>query len=296
MGACVTDFLHAVSDVIASVEKFVEPALNNPANSSVIMVPEDAFLTQIERALSIRREQSQRMMGGLVLDAAKVHKQTERIDTPNREYRMPQRNILRIHHGGESQLLVAPDLIRSAIHQFRARLVSNDCPPEWQPSKIATPLRRLTTGSSAWFEEHVRTVMRKQAVCGVHSFERTIGRSSRHVAIPKNIGQIDGMGIVPAQRLIVVAEIKRLRRVHNSFTLGRDTWAFAHPSRDNYLVKFRRKLGFVAMNFQLVKDCLAGLPDFAGAKECNAIAPIFITLWPTPLTYFNGDIPVRVAY
>ena len=115
--------------------------------------------------------------------------------------------------------------------------------------------------------------------------KNSLGHGSRRVILPAECGEIDFLGYSGRDKLLIVAELKMVNAALEPKFFRDDVTAFA-GQKNSYASKFRKKVGWILNNRQLVEAAL-NIPE----GEPRGLATAMITLYPTIATIFLDDFP-----
>lgn len=152
-------------------------------------------------------------------------------------------------------------------------------PPEWLRPETQSALERLSKKASDWFERLVADFLSLRGVEGRKCKDEVQGSGSA-IPIPPDVGEIDFLGFLSSERLLVIAECKMVEdRTEPKF--WRDDLAEFVTQRDSYEIKFLKKINWVSHQKKQIVRLFKSYPG--GAYR---VAPVLLTLNP----HFVGQL------
>ena len=187
----------------------------------------------------------------------------------------------------EIKLPSGPNIAWSQVmaEECLIRLASGTCyrklPHEWRGPNTTNALDALSRRAGDWFAKHATRKLHDRGFLG-SARKRVVGARGVRLEIPDGVGEIDFLGSLPGEGIIVVMEFKMVEDLVEPFLMRDDVSEFARQPK-SYANKFRMKLRWVLENQAALSTMLCGSPD------ARPVAAVMVTMYPTIASEFIPD-------
>ncbi|MCO6042662.1 hypothetical protein NG895_01965 [Aeoliella sp. ICT_H6.2] len=209
---------------------------------------------------------------------------------PKREYRPTRRGFLELTHETGHHLAWSRRMARECLLLLRDGTIFQRFPREWRTSSTNRALGQLQNAAGKWFENEVDRNLQRAGILGRASLKKKIGVGDTSIQIPGDIGEIDFLGYLPNEALIIVVECKMVDAGHEPSLIRDDISKFAMGDKC-YAEQLRRKFDWVQNNIGPISRSLRTIIPNLPAIEPQRVAGALVTLYPTYASYFIPDFP-----
>jgi hypothetical protein len=231
-----------------------------------------------------------RLLTGFSLTKSAMEGEGRVIYKPKQEYRALRRGFFEMPHPTGPHLAWSRRMARECLFELMKGTVFQRCPTEWRGERTNKAFASLQNRTGDWFEGEVARNLASVGMHGMPSLKGGVGVGAARIAIPDAVGEIDYLGYLPADQLLIVLEDKM---VDGGFepTYFRDDISSFVTGKKPYAQQLGRKVAWVRDNLATVcnglSTALPGNPSVAPKKLAGAL----VTLHPTYASYFIPDFP-----
>jgi hypothetical protein len=242
-------------------------------------------------AINATPEAIERVLDGFVLTAANMRGEGRDLWKPLQQYRARRRGVFQFPYGGVECLLWSEGLRCETMGALMEGVSFDDFPSEWLASKKEREkLGEFTRRRGKWFEMEVARWLEAGRYPGRASFEKWTD-SGRTLRLPRELGDIDYVGLSRDERLLVVVECKMVDQGLEPASLRNELHSFIRDQKENYADKFRKRIAWARANASLLCAAVA-----AGRREAvdfrpTHVAAVMVTRYPVFASYFITDFP-----
>lgn len=255
----------------------------------VPFVHEHQLIDGIRRALSVSEETARRLLDGIALRRATMASENRVVWKPKQEYRAFARALFEFPHPSGTHFVWSRRMLEECLMQLYTRLVQKHIPPEWQVGNVMGSLEAYSSSITHSFEDTVIANMRQLNI-PAGRFGTGIGQGTHRLEIPPKIGEIDCLGYVAKEQLLIVGDCKLVKPTHEPATFRDDLDKFL-DKKGNYVDQILRKTQWVKDNAPAVSAALQSVPGFADNISVKHVAPVLITYYPAFASCFFDHVP-----
>lgn len=271
------DFIGAIKCVIENCQPV--PGPHSPPTlfvlrSAVIdgLVKSKPFRQAIDLAIS-----------GFTVSPERLKAEKRVLWNPKQEGRAYRRGFFLFPHEMGPHLAFSREMAKETLVQLVSSVCFRYLPAEWRTSTTEDGLDSLSRAASRWFEDVVHGAMRTIGIAG-QRLHREFGRLDRRkIRIPDSVGEIDFLGYLPEQKMLILVEAKMTRTGIEPRYWRDDLDQFVTGS-GSYAERFRRKVAWVSQNREVISDAL----NFGPVAE---VGEVMLTLYPCIARHFIADFP-----
>jgi hypothetical protein len=244
-----------------------------------------AFAEQFKISIPI----ASKIIDGFSITKQKLEYEDPKVFRPKREYRAYRRAFFQMSHSTGEHFTFSTSMANENLTLLMKESIFGHFPSEWLNQEIKSALGKLSNEAGAWFEKIVADNLRQLGFLG-RNYKNTIGFGSDQIQIPADVGQIDYLGYLPSENLILIVECKL---VNDSFEpkYFRDELESFIYSNNSHVKQLRRKSDWLRTNLNLICKALSSCNHIRTNVTPKTIAGAFITFLPAFATYFINDYP-----
>lgn len=231
-----------------------------------------------------------RVVAGFSITPANMTAEGRKVWKPKQEHRAFRRGFFEFPHPTGPHLTWSKAMAKECWLLLMSGLAFQKMPPEWRTTAVNKGLDKLSNRAGAWFEDVVHHNLATLGAFGAKSL-KGVGLSGNRIAVPPQVGEIDYLGYIPAEKLLVVLECKMTNGGHEPRYFKEDMYDFVTKGAKAYAPKFRNKAQWVIDNFA---DICSALGPFVKCPEQVApeqVATAIVTHLPTFASYSIPDLP-----
>ena len=154
---------------------------------------------------------------------------------------------------------------------------------------VREALEKYAAGANREFENVVIRRLKEEGMSAAR-FAKTIGRGKAGLPIPADIGEIDCLGFLPRDEVLIIGECKMVKPSNEPATFRDDLDRFL-GGKKNYVQQLHKKTDWVRRHIRQVLEALATEQGFPDGITASSLAPILITYYPTIASMFIDDYP-----
>ncbi|WKW40238.1 hypothetical protein [Enterobacter mori] len=245
--------------------------------SSVVILPKDQVISDLQRACQIDIEQATNAIHGFSVRAIKLV--DRKLFNPKQEHRVYHRGFFEFMDKDVPVLIFSKTMALESLDI----LINNTCyqklPEEWRTPAVDLQLSLLSNSAGKWFEKILENNLRQLGVKAISSVERYRWQE-KVISPPDNVGEIDFIGYVPNNNSLFIIEAKNVR-FNTEPKFFRDDLSKFVTGKKSYASKFNAKNEWVIDNLPVVVSELR-----MRGIECPKVERVFkvmITFFPTPI-------------
>ncbi len=244
-----------------------------------------AFAEQFKISMSI----ASKIIDGFSITKQKLESEDPKVYKPKREYRAYRRAFFQMPHSTGEHFTFSTSMANENLTLLMKESIFGHFPSEWLSQQIKSALGKLSNEAGSWFEKIVADNLKQLGFLG-RGYKDTIGFGSDQIQIPADVGQIDYLGYLPSENLLLIVECKL---VNDSFEpkYFRDELQSFIYSNNSHVKQLRRKSDWLRTNLNLICKALSSCNHIKTTVHPQKIAGAIITLLPAFATYFINDYP-----
>jgi hypothetical protein len=171
-------------------------------------VHREIAIFQLSKLFGLSEEAIGRALDGFSLSKENMDTEGREVWKPKQEYRAFRRGFFALPHPMGRHLMWSKEMAEECLIHLEGGVAFRHLPPEWRSSAIDRALEALSLKAGKWFENVVMDNLARVGIFGEKSLKDGIGRGSKRITIPPNVGEIDFLGYSPGERLLVIVECK----------------------------------------------------------------------------------------
>lgn len=276
------------NDCLAAIWEVVDKAKPAESGFQIPFCSREQILDALQQASGNARTSIERALSGFSITKTGLQTEQRALFRPKQEYRAYRRAFFEFPWETGLHLTWSKGMAKENYIQLVTGMLFKQCPSEWNTERIRQAIETLSNEAGRWFEAKVEALLERYRIVGRRSFRRGIGMGDDRISIPDGVGEIDYLGVLPAENLLIIAECKLVRGGLEP-TYFRDDISDFVSSSDSYVKKFSRKVDWVSDNFPAVVRSLRSEPAFPSDISPKALAPVIITCFPTFASYFIDE-------
>lgn len=264
--------------------------VNVPADGPPIpFVNLQDILEGIQADLGLSEEVAVLMMEGLSLPRNKMQAEPRVVWKPKQEYRALFRPFFQFPHATGIHLVWSSEMAKESLSFLFACLVHRHLPCEWLLGNVREALEKYAAGANREFENVVIRRLKEDGISAAR-FAKTIGRGEARLPIPSDVGEIDCLGFLPREEILIIGECKMVKPSNEPVTFRDDLDKFL-GGKKNYVQQLHKKTEWVRRHIRQVCEALATEQGFPDDITASSLAPVIITYYPTIASMFIYDFP-----
>jgi hypothetical protein len=230
-----------------------------------------------------------KIIDGFSITKQKLESEDPKVFKPKREYRAYRRALFQMPHSTGEHFAFSASMANENFTLLIKESIFGHFPSEWLNQNVKSALGKLSNEAGSWFEKIVADNLKQLGFFG-SGFKDSIGIGSDQIQIPAEVGQIDYLGYLPSESLLLAAEYKL---VDDSFEpkYFRDELQDFIYSDNAHIKQLRRKSDWVRANLNLICKALSSCNHIRTTVRPQKVAGAIITLLPAFATYFINDYP-----
>ncbi len=285
------EFGFSYKDAIHALAQLIDEAVVQDRESfDVPFVRRDQIVDRVREAMGWAPASVERLLAGFTLTKEAMEDEGRVIYKPKQEHRALRRGFFEMPHASGPHLAWSRRMARECLFELMRGTVFQRCPKEWRAAPINEALAAMQNGAGDWFEAQVDRNMATFGALGKPSLKNGIGIGADRIAIPREVGEIDYLGFLPAR---ACSWFSKTRWSTGDFepAFFRDDISNFHDGRKPYAEQLRRKLTWVRQNLAAVCKGLSSLLPGRPPITATRLAGALVTLHPTYASYFIPDYP-----
>lgn len=221
------------------------------------------------------------------ISAANIASEGRSFWNPKFQHRLFRRGILQVKQNGQDYYCWGKSLYQEALMALVKGFTYQYVPVEWNRASIRTAAVELSRSLGSWFENHSHSEFTRVGIPAVKS-KKSIGHGALKLEFTP--GEIDLLAYLPAQRILVIGECKRVEEGTDPKHF-RDAKNEFVTSKKPYVAKLRAKVQFVRDNLNEICRALSSAQELDIQVEPKWISAVLITRYPTIAACFIPDFP-----
>jgi len=221
------------------------------------------------------------------ISAANIALEGRSFWNPKFQHRLFRRGILQVKENGQDYYCWGESLYQEALMALVKGFTYQYVPVEWNRGSIRTAAVELSRSLGSWFENLSHSEFTRVGIPAVKS-KKSIGHDALKLEFTP--GEIDLLAYLPAQRMLVIGECKRVEEGTDPKHF-RDAKNEFVTSKKPYVAKLRAKVQFVKDHLNEVCKALSSAQELNIQVEPKWISAVLITRYPTIAACFIPDLP-----
>ena len=238
------------------IEIFTNLIHHNDNDGDVTFVEKDIVIQYIENTYDVTKNIAKNILSGFTITSNDLNVETRKVYLPKQEYRLLYRGFLEVTCNQKKYLLWSKNMATESLILLIRGIYYKKFPKEWRSTLINKSINNLSSKLGARFEKLVKDKITNLNIQGDINFKKIIGTKNEHIAIPKDVGELDFLGLNLNTKELIFIECKILSFASEPRLFYDDKTKFNDPKK-GYLLKFRKKVDFIATNRKEVLKCLA---------------------------------------
>lgn len=240
--------------------------------------------------LGFSKESIEAVLAGFTITKEKMLAEDRVVWKPKQEYRAYRRAFFEFPHPTGPHLTWSKEMAKESLVILLGEVIFKQFPHEWKSPDVLKGIEKISNQAGKWFESVCAENLVKCGFAGIRSFKDAIGLGSARLEIPKEVGELDGLGYSPAEELLLVAEYKLVRSGSETAFFRDDLSKFVQ-AKGSYTEQLQKKEAWVRANLPAVCNALGAYKNFSAKPNPKKIAHALITFYPNIASYLIEDFP-----
>lgn len=275
------EFGYSYGTAIGILRSIIQDVTPPPNGFPTLFISRER-LNEFASRLEVSVDQLNQIVNAFTVRADSLEEDDRVLWKPKQHSRALRRGFFEFPHESGPHLAFSRSMAVECMMLLVSGLCYQKIPREWRTQKVIKAVSQLSNAGGRWFEQKVVEVLATLGLEG-RGWTGTIGQGESKIEIPPNVGQIDYLGVLRSDKLLVLCEVKMVEGAVEGVYWRDDVGQFVSQSK-NFCAQLRRKADWVRENRAAICSCFDMDPN------CS-IGISLITLYPSIAQMFTADIP-----
>ncbi|MNZ14092.1 hypothetical protein D3C78_310090 [compost metagenome] len=213
-------------------------------------------ISTLAHSFKIPPKTAETIIDGFSLSADSMRTEGRELFRPKQQYRAYKRGFFKVSHDNNEFLIFSARMAKECLGLLCVDIVFKKLPAEWKCSTIDLALSKLAKSAGNWFEDVVKSNLKKLDIEGITSVKKIILKNGKRIVIPADVGEIDFLGFCRSQMILVVCEAKQVGFSTEPRMFLDDQSKFITDSK-SHSKKFEKKVQWSIENREILSTYLS---------------------------------------